>query len=110
MKHNKEFVPSPKRPKKGKSKKKGKSASGSGLKVEKVEPTIEGKVDFPMMDIDEEQKPKGKRKNGAGFGSEVTNRHNDNTERHEGAETPLKRQRTKDGNGVPVIKQENTAE
>lgn len=93
MKHNTEFVPSPKKPKKAKLKKKGKSC-GSGLKVEPVE----GTIDFPM-DVDEEaQRPQvnmGKRKKGARFGSEATNRPEEKGD--EDAESPLKRQR-KNGN------------
>lgn len=96
MKHNTEFVPSPKKPKKAKSKKKGKS-SGSGLKVEPVE----GTIDFPM-DVDEDaQRPQdekanmGKRKKGARFGSEATNRPEERGD--EGAESPLKRQRMNGG-------------
>ncbi|KIM91711.1 hypothetical protein PILCRDRAFT_137751 [Piloderma croceum F 1598] len=92
VKHNTEFVPSPKKPKKAKSKKKGKSF-GSGLKVEPVE----GTVDFPM-DVDEEtQRPQdekanmGKRKKSARFGSEATNRPEEKG--NEDAESPLKRQR-----------------
>jgi kinesin family protein 22 len=90
VKHDKEFVPSPKRPKKAKSKKKGKGASGSGLKVELVEPTVDETADA-QMDVDEDQDEKsnkGKRKNGAQFGSEATNR-----PREDDVETPLKRQR-----------------
>ena len=103
MKHNKEFVPSPKRPKKTKSRKKGKSASGSGLKVELVENTTEG-TGYVPMDVDEEvqrspnkpSKGKGKRKKGAQFGSEAINRPD---EGHEAVESPLKRQRVNEVSG-----------
>jgi kinesin family member 22 len=98
VKHNKEFVPSPKRPKKAKSKKKGKNASGSGLKVELVEPKIE-ETDT-RMDVDEEYDEKasqGKRKNGARFGSEVTNRLGEE-QRNGDMESPFKRSRV-DGSG-----------
>lgn len=92
MKHNTEFVPSPKMPKKTKSKKRGKS----GLKVELVEP-IEGTAGVPM-DVDEEVKSNsGKRKKGVRFGSEATNRPED--KRVEDAESPLKRQRVNYGSG-----------
>jgi kinesin family protein 22 len=102
VKHDKEFVPSPKRPKKTKSKKRGKNASGSGLKVELVEPTITT-VDV-KMEVDEGSdktdvksslvKPtnKGKRKKNAQFGSEATNKP-DEAEEDEDMETPSKRQR-----------------
>lgn len=104
VKHNKDFVPSPKRQKKTKSKKKGKGVPGSGLKVELVEPII------PMADVKMEvedwqdeadrdvkrsavkQTNKGKRKNAARFGSEATNRL-DEAEADESMETSLKRQR-----------------
>jgi kinesin family protein 22 len=102
VKHDKQFVPSPKRLKKAKSKKKGKSTSGSGLKVELVEHTIAA-ADI-KMELDERQdetdaKPslvertnKGKRKKNALFGSEATNRP-DEAEEDEDMETPSKRQR-----------------
>jgi kinesin family protein 22 len=101
VKHNKEFVPSPKRPKKTRSKKKGKNASGSGLKVELAEPIVEGTADAPM-DVDEEvqgslgvKSYKGKRKNGTRFGSEATNR----PDGDEAVETPLKKQRMNKDSG-----------
>jgi len=90
VKHNTAFVPSPKKPK-AKSKKKGKS---SGLKVEPVE----GKIDFPM-EVDEEaqdEKPNmSKRKKGARFGTEATNRPEEKGD--EDVESPLKRQRMNNG-------------
>lgn len=99
MKHNKGFVPSPKADKEKKpkpAKKKGKSSSGSGLKTELVEPTIKGEEadDVQMhMDVDEKAS-KGKRKKGARFGSEATNRPtNAGDEEDESAQTPPKRQR-----------------
>lgn len=102
MKHDKEFVPSPKRPKKTKSKKRGKNTSESGLKVELVEPTIA--VADVKMEVDEksdkadvklslaEPTNAGKRKKNAQFGSEATNRP-DEAEENEDMETPSKRQR-----------------
>jgi kinesin family protein 22 len=98
VKHDKQFVPSPKRLKKAKSKKKGKSTSGSGLKVELVEHTVAA-ADV-KMEVDERQdetdvKPstnKGKRKKNALFGSEATNRP-DEAEEDKDMETPSKRQR-----------------
>lgn len=95
VKNDKEFVPSPKRPKKAKSKKKGKSTSGSGLKVELVEPII-AMADVKMEVDETDVKPsfvgsmnKGKRKK---FGSEATNR-SDEADEDEDMETPSKRQR-----------------
>ena len=90
MKNNKEFVPSPKRSKKAKSKKKGKG--GSGLKFKLAGP----ERDAPMEVDEDEHLNKGKRKGGARFGSEVTNRLDE--DRNQDMDSPLKRQRIVEGN------------
>lgn len=114
MKHSKEFVPSPKRPKKTKSKKKTKAASGSGLKVEVVQPPVG--TDMDVDEWHEEQEVERslddnagscKRKKGAQFGSEATNRLGGDEGDDDDLDTPLKRQRvggvSDDGDWEPPV-------
>ena len=105
MKHDKNFVPSPKAEKKAKATKK-KNKHGRVKSEVSIEPAIKEEDEDEDMAVENVESGKGKRKKGTRFGSEATNRPTNAGDEEDEYQTPPKRQKLavedEDVDWVPV--------